>query len=76
MAMRGRGMRRRRRTRRRRVMLVGGLVGFGAYKMSQGDAQRIEEHTGTSPEELDDAELEEAIDELGIEKQKVTAADQ
>ncbi len=57
-------------------MLVGGLVGFGAYKMSQGDAQRIEEHTGTSPEELDDAELEEAIDELGIEKQKVTAADQ
>ena len=76
MAMRRRGMRRRRRTRRRRVMLVGGLVAFGAHKMSQGDAQRVEEHTGISPEELDDDELEQAMDELGIEKQVVTAADQ
>ena len=38
-----RARRRRRRVRRRRVMLVGGLVGFGAYKMSTKDADRIEE---------------------------------
>jgi len=58
------------------VLLVGGLVAFGAYKMSSRDADRIEEHTGVPPEELEDADLEQAMDELGIEKQTVTAADQ
>ncbi len=73
--MRGRRMavmmsrRRRRRRRRRRILLVGGLVAFGAYKMSKKDAQKIEEHTGTSPEELTDEELEKAMNELNIEKQ-------
>ena len=62
--------------RRRRVMLVGGLVGFGAYKMSTKDADRIEEHTGIPPEELEDEDLEQAMDELGIEKQTITDADQ
>lgn len=66
---------RRRRVRRRRVLLVGGLVAFGAYKMSTRDADRIEEHTGVSPEELDDAELEQAMSELGIEQQTVTSED-
>ena len=70
-----RGRRRRRRVRRRRVMLVGGLVGYGAYKFSTRDAQRIEEHTGVDPEELDDAELEQAMRDLDIEQQKVTSAD-
>ena len=71
-----RGRRRRRRVRRRRVMLVGGLVAFGAYKMSTRDADRIEEHTGLPPEELEDEDLEQAMDELGIEKQYVTEEDQ
>lgn len=70
-----RGRRRRRRVRRRRVMLVGGLVGYGVYKFSTRDAQRIEEHTGVDPEELDDAELEQAMRDLNIEQQKVTSAD-
>ena len=56
-------------------MLVGGLVGYGAYKFSTRDAQRIEEHTGVDPEELDDAELEQAMSDLNIEQQKVTSAD-
>jgi len=68
--------RRRRRVRRRRVMLVGGLIGFGIYKMSKSDADRVQQHTGVAPEELEDAELEQAMDELGIEKQQVTDADQ
>lgn len=71
----GRSRRRRRRVRRRRVMLVGGLVAFGAYKFSQRDADRIEQHTGVDPEELDDAELEEAMRELDIEPQTVTSED-
>jgi hypothetical protein len=57
------------------VALVGGLVAFGAYKMSTRDADRIEQHTGVPPEELDDQELERAMDDLGIERQTVTAED-
>ena len=75
-AARGRGRRTRRRRRRRRVMLVGGLVAFGSYKMSQKDAERIEQHTGVEPEELTDEELTQAMDDLDIEKQTVTAEDQ
>ena len=71
-----RALRRRRRVRRRRMMLVGGLIGIGMHKMSQNDAKRIEEHTGVPPEELEDEDLEAAMDELGIEKQPMTEADQ
>lgn len=67
--------RRRRRVRRRRVLLVGGLVAFGAHKMSQKDADRIEQHTGIPPEELEDEDLEQAMTELGIEQQEVTPED-
>ena len=59
----------RRRRRRRRILLVGGLLAFGAYKMSKKDADRIEEHTGKAPEDMTDQELEQAMDELHIEKQ-------
>ena len=69
-------MRRRRRRRRRRILLVGGLLAFGVYKMSKKDAQRIEEHTGTSPEEMSDEELEKAMAELNIEKQYRDESDQ
>lgn len=68
--------RRRRRRRRRRILLVGGLVAFGAYKMSTKDAQKIEEHTGTNPEEMTDEELEKAMAELNIEKQYRDDSDQ
>ena len=73
MMMRRRRMRRR---RRRRILLLGGLVAFGAYKMSKKDADRIEEHTGTSPEEMTDEELEQAMGELNIEKQYRDESDQ
>ena len=56
-------------------MLVGGLVAFGVHKMSQQDAQRIEQHTGIPPEELEDEDLELAMEELGIPKQVVTPGD-
>jgi hypothetical protein len=64
-----------RRRRRRRRMLVGGLVAFGAYKMTSKQSQDIEAHTGVDPEEMTDQELAQAMDELGIEKQEVTEAD-
>jgi hypothetical protein len=56
-------------------MLVGGLVAFGAYKMSTRDAERIEEHSGVPPEEMTDEELERSMNELGIEQQKRGASD-
>ena len=66
--------RRRRRRRRRRRILVGGMmllavggVAYGAVKLSQNDAQRIEEHTGESVEELTEEELVQAMKDLGIE---------
>ena len=57
-------------------MLVGGLIGLGAYKLSQRDVDRVEQHTGTSAEELTDEELERAMDELQIEKQYREASEQ
>lgn len=68
--------RRMRRRRRRRRLLVGGMLAYGAYKMTQKQADQIQQHTGVDPEEMTDQELAQAMDELGIEKQQVADADQ
>jgi Short C-terminal domain len=70
-----------RRTMRRRMM-IGGMVVIAAagtaaaVKMSKQDAQRIEEHTGLPPEQLEDQDLQDAMQDLGIQGQPVTAEDQ
>ena len=64
--------RRRRRRRRRRIILVGGLVALGAYKLSKRDVERVEEKTGKPAEELTDEELEQAMDDLNIPKEEMT----
>jgi hypothetical protein len=69
-------MRRRRRRRIVGVVLLGGLIAYGAYKLSKRDVQRVEEHTGKSADELSDEEMGQAMDELGIEKQHVDDDDQ
>jgi len=56
-------------------MLAGGMVAFGAHKMSQSHAKQIEEHTGVPPEELEDDDLEAAMAELNIPKQELTDED-
>jgi len=61
--------------RRRRVMLVGGMVAFGAHKMSEHQAKQIEEHTGVPPEELEDEDLEAAMKELQIAPEPLTDED-
>ena len=69
-----------RRRFRRRVM-VGGMVllavgaGAAAVKLSQKDAQRIEQHTGTPVEELSDEELTGAMKDLGIQSAELSAED-
>ncbi len=64
--------RRRRRRRRRRIILVGGLIALGAYKLSKKDVDRVEEHTGKSAEDLTDEELDQAMDDLNIPKEEMT----
>ena len=56
-------------------MLVGGMVAIGTKKMSAKNAEAIEAHTGIPPEELEDADLQEAMDELGIPEEKVSETD-
>ena len=74
-----------RRTRRRmirRTVVVGGMVLLAAggtaaaIKLSQKDAQRIEEHTSLPPEQLEDQDLDQAMQELNIQSQPLTAEDQ
>jgi hypothetical protein len=56
-------------------MLAGGMVAFGVHKMSQHQAKQIEEHTGVPPEELEDEDLQGAMQELGIPEQPLTDED-
>ena len=70
------------RRRRRRRIIVGGMVlltvgsaAYGAIKLSQKDAQRVEEHTGSSVEELSEEELVAAMKELGIESIELSDED-
>jgi hypothetical protein len=76
-----RASRRRVRMRRRRMMLRGGMVAIAvagtatAIKLSQQDAQRIQQHTGKPPEELSEEQLEQALNELNIETEELTDAE-
>jgi hypothetical protein len=44
--------------------------------MSKKDADRVEQHTGQSVEELTDEELTQAMTDLGIEEMPLTEEDQ
>ena len=74
-----RRVRRRHRRRRRRRILVGGaiLLGGGAliYKLTKKDADKIEEHSGVSVEDMTDEELQAAMKELNIRSQDLTDED-
>lgn len=76
-----RARRRRIRMRRRRMMLVGGMVAIAvagtssAIKMSQQDAQRIEDHTGMKPEDLTEEQFEQALNDLEIDTDELTDAE-
>ena len=74
--------RRTHRRRRRRRIVVGGAVllaaggTYAAIKLSQKDADRIEQSTGIPPEEMTEEELVQAMDNLGIKSMELTDDDQ
>jgi predicted mannosyl-3-phosphoglycerate phosphatase (HAD superfamily) len=53
------------------------LIGGGAlvYKLTRQDAQKIEEYTGVPPEEMEDADLQQAMVDLNIQSQDLTTQD-
>ncbi len=63
------------------MLLAGGMVAIAvagtstAIKLSQQDAQRIEQHTGKKPEDLTEDQLDEAITDLNIEAAELTDAE-
>jgi hypothetical protein len=78
-----RAMRRRvrRKVRRRRIVIGGAVVlaasaGSKAVKVSEQDAQKIEEATGMPPEDLEDQDLQETMTELNIQSQPLTPEDE
>ncbi|MFV1858559.1 MAG: hypothetical protein ACC647_04330 [Anaerolineales bacterium] len=56
--------------------MIGGMiiagVGYGAYKLTQPQAEQIEQHTGNKLEDLDEKQMEDAMDKLGIEAEEPT----
>jgi hypothetical protein len=47
-------------------------LGYAGYKLSQRNVERVEEHTGQQADELTDEQLEQAMDQLGIEKETMS----
>jgi hypothetical protein len=78
--MRRRAMRRMVRRRRRRRLIIGGMLVVGTasamHKMTQQDADKIQQTTGKSPEQMEPEELERAMAQAGVQPQPVTAEDQ
>lgn len=67
---------------RRWTMVVGGMMVLAAsgtaaaIKLSQQDAQRIQQHTGLPPDQLEDQDLNQAMQELNIQSQPMTVEEQ
>jgi hypothetical protein len=58
------------------MMVLAASGAAAAMKLSQDDAQRIEEYTGLPPDQLEDADLNEAMQELDIQPQSLSAEEQ
>jgi hypothetical protein len=62
--------------------MIGGMVVLAAagtaaaIKLSKQDAQKIEEHTGLPPDQLEDQDLNQAMTELNITPQPLTPEDE
>ena len=66
-------------------LIVFGLLGLGAVvvgstesmvKLSEADAQKIQQTTGKAPADLSEQELQQAMQQTGVKSQPITADDQ
>ena len=57
------------------MLLAAGGAAYAGTKLAQKDADRIEEYTGVPVEELNDEDLQGAMDELGIEGMEMDEQD-
>lgn len=60
-------------------MVSGAILVGGAHamkKLTHKDAQAVEQHTGKPPEELSEEELQQAMTQLNIPGEPVTAEDE
>jgi hypothetical protein len=68
------------RRRRRRRLMIGGMLVVGTAsamrKLTQQDADKIQQTTGKAPEQMEPEELDQAMAQAGITPQPVTAEDQ
>ena len=75
-----REVRRMERRHRRRRMMVGGMVVVGSteamVKMSEDEAAQIQQATGQNPEDMSHEDLQNAMQQQGVQGQPVTAEDQ
>lgn len=73
-------VRRMERRHRRRRMMVGGMVVVGSteamVKMSEAEAAQIQQTTGQNPEDMSHEDLQNTMQQQGIQGQPVTAEDQ
>ena len=64
----------------RRRLLVGGatlfMVGGIAHKMSQKDAQKVEQQAGKPVEQMNEQELKSAMQKAGVQEQTITPEDE
>jgi len=49
---------------------------YSSYKLSQQNAQQIEQSAGKNPEEMSEAEIENAMDGQGIQDLELTPEDE
>jgi hypothetical protein len=56
------------------LLIVGAAAGV-AYKLGRAEAQRIQEYTGVSPEQLTEDDLKEAMHDLEIQSQPLDQQD-
>jgi len=64
----------------RRRLLVGGamlfMVGGVAHKMSQQDAQKVEQQAGKPVDQMSEHELQVAMQKAGVQEQPMTPQDE
>ena len=57
------------------AMLIMGAAAGVAYKLGREEAQRIQEYTGVSPDQLSEEDLKEAMQDLDIQSQPLVPQD-